>query len=98
VNTQLCPALKPGDIVVCDNLSNHKVAGVREMIEHKGTNILYLPSYSPDLNSIEPACSKLKILLRQAAERSCDALQLAIGRIIASIRPQQCRNYFANSG
>jgi transposase len=96
--TQLCPALKQGDIVVCDNLGSHKVAGVREMIEDKGAKILYLPPYSPDLNPIEQAFSKIKTLLRKAAERSFDALWAAIGRIIETIRPQECRNYFANSG
>jgi transposase len=98
VQTQLCPALKPGDIIVCDNLGSHKVAGVREMIEDKGAKILYLPPYSPDLNPIEQAFSKIKTLLRKAAERSFDALWAAIGRIIETIRPQECRNYFANSG
>lgn len=98
VKTQLCPALKPGDIVVCDNLGSHKVTGVREMIKDKGANILYLPPYSPDLNPIEQAFSKIKTLLRKAAKRSFDALQVAIGRIIETIRPQECRNYFANSG
>ena len=98
VQTQLCPALKPGDIVVCDNLGSHKVAGVREMIEDKGARILYLPPYSPDLNPIEQAFSKIKTLLRKAAERSFDALWAAIGRIIETIRPPECRNYFANSG
>jgi len=98
VKTQLCPALKPGDIVVCDNLGSHKVAGVREMIEDKGAKILYLPPYSPDFNPIGQAFSKIKILLRKAAERSFDALWAAIGRIIETILPQECRNYFANSG
>jgi transposase len=98
VQTRLCPALKPGDIIVCDNLGSHKVAGVREMIEDKGAGILYLPPYSPDLNPIEQAFSKIKTLLRKAAERSFDALRAAIGRIIGTIRPQECRNYFANSG
>ncbi|SFU76262.1 Transposase [Nitrosospira multiformis] len=98
VETQLCLALKPGDIVVCDNLGSHKVAGVREMIEDKGARILYLPPCSPDFNPIEQAFSKIKTLLRKAAERSFDALWAAIGRIIETIRPQECRNYFANSG
>lgn len=98
VETQLCPALKPGDIVICDNLSSHKVAGVREMIKDKGAEILYLPPYSPDLNPIEQVFSKIKTLLRKAAERSFDALWTAIGSIIETIRPQECRNYFTNFG
>lgn len=98
VETQLCPALKPGDIVICDNLSSHKVAGVRDMIKDKGAEILYLPPYSPDLNPIEQVFSKIKALLRKAAERSFDALWAAIGRIIETIQPQECRNYFTNSG
>ena len=72
--------------------------GVREMIEDKGARILYLPPYSPDLNPIGQAFSKIKTLLRKAAERSFDALWAAIGRIIETIRPRECRNYFANSG
>ena len=92
-----CPALKPGDIVVCDNLGSHKVAGVRETIEDKGARIPYLPPCSPDLNPIEQAFSKIKTLLRKAAERSFDALWAAIGRIVETIRPRECRNYFANS-
>ena len=74
VETQLRPALKSGDIVVCDNLGSHKVASVWEMIEDKGARILYLPPYSPDFNPIEQAFSKIKTLLRKAAERSFDAL------------------------
>jgi transposase len=68
------------------------------MIEDKGATILYRPPYSPDLNPIEQAFSKIKTLLRKAAERSFDALWAAIGRIIETIRPQECRNYFTNSG
>ncbi|SEM89181.1 Transposase [Nitrosospira multiformis] len=95
--TQLCPALKPGDIVVCDNVGSHKVAGVREMIEDKGARI-YLPPYSPDLNPMKQVFSKIKTLLGKAAERFFDALWVAMGRTIETIRPQEYRNYFANSG
>ena len=63
VKTQLCPALRPGDIVICDNLGSHKVAGVRDMIQGKGAEILYLPPYSPDFNPIENAFAKLKAVL-----------------------------------
>ena len=68
------------------------------MIKDKGAEILYLPPYSPDLNPIEQVFSKIRILLRKAAERSFDALWAAIGRIIETIQPQECRNYFTNSG
>jgi transposase len=64
VEQMLCPALHPGDIVICDNLGSHKIAGVRQAIEARGASLLYLPPYSPDLNSIEHAFSKLKRLLR----------------------------------
>ena len=97
VETQLCSALKPGDIVICDNLRSHKVAGVRDMIKDKGAEILYLPPYSPDLNPIEQVFSKIKTFLRKATERSFDALWAARGRIIETIQPQECRNYFTNS-
>jgi transposase len=68
------------------------------MIENKGARILYLRPYSPDLNPIKQAFSKIKILLPKAAERSFDALWAAIGRIIETIRPKECRNYFTSSG
>ena len=70
----LAPTLRPGDTVVADNLGSHKVAGVREAIEARGASLLYLPPYSPDLNPIELAFSKLKRLLRTAAARTADAL------------------------
>lgn len=94
----LVPTLKPGDIVIMDNLSAHKVAGVREAIEAAGAILLYLPPYSPDLNPIEQAFAKLKALLRKAAARSIDALWAAIGELLDDFTPQECRNFFANSG
>lgn len=98
VKTQLCPPLKPGDIIIADNLSSHKVAGVKEMAEAKGARILYLPSYSPDLNPIEQVFAKLKTLLRKAMARSFDDLWKAIGSILELFTQQECRNYFVNSG
>ena len=74
--------LKPGDVVVLDNLSSHKVIGVREAIEAAGARLLYLPPYSPDLNPIELAFSKLKRLLRDAAERTVEELWQTIGRLL----------------
>jgi transposase len=94
----LAPVLKPGDILIADNLPAHKVAGVSELVEAAGAYLLYLPSYSPDLNPIEQAFSKIKALLRKAAERSVEALWKAIGRIIKTLSADECKNYFANSG
>lgn len=98
LKTQLVPTLKPRDIVICDNLASHKVAGVREIIEAVGATILYLPPYSPDLNPIEQVFSKLKALLRKAAERSIEKLWQTIGRLLNLFKPDECNNYFKNSG
>ena len=98
IETQLCPTLKPGDIVIADNLSSHKVAGIRELVEAKGARILYLPPYSPDLNPIEQVFAKLKTLLRKAMARSFDTLWKTIGRLLPLFSKQECRNYFADSG
>jgi transposase len=94
----LAPTLRPGEVVVMDNLGSHKVAGVREAIEARGASLLYLPPYSPDLNPIELSFAKLKALLRQRAARTREALWLAIGRFLARFLPQECRNYFAKTG
>jgi len=83
----LVPELRPGDIVIMDNLSSHKGPRVREMIEAANAGLLYLPPYSPDFNPIENAFSKLKAHLRKAAERTADSLWAAIGRIIPSRQP-----------
>jgi len=94
----LAPTLKPGDIVIMDNLAVHKVAGVRAAIEAKGATVRYLPPYSPDLNPIEQLFAKLKALLRKAAERSIEALWQTIGRLLDRFSPEECHNYFANAG
>jgi transposase len=94
----LVPTLRPGDIVVLDNLSSHKVAGVREAIEAAGATVLYLPPYSPDLNPIELAFSKLKRLLREAAERTREALWQTIGRLLQRFSPAECANYIRHCG
>ena len=94
----LAPALKRGDIVVIDNLPVHKVAGVEEAIEAVGATLLYLPSYSPDLNPIEPAFSKVKAHLRKAAEQTIPRLLRTIGRIVTGISAQECRNFFRHAG
>lgn len=98
VRTCLVPALSPGDTVVMDNLSAHKVAGVREAIEAAGARLLYLPPYSPDFNPIEQVFAKLKSLLRKAAERTIPGLWERIGTVLASFTSLECRNYFRHAG
>lgn len=94
----LAPSLKRGDVVVMDNLSSHKVEGVREAIRAVGASILYLPPYSPDLNPIEQVFAKLKALLRKAAARTRNALWDTIGQLLDAFPPQECQNYIVNSG
>ncbi len=94
----LCPTLAQGDIVVLDNLSSHKVAEVRQAIAAAGAEVLYLPPYSPDLNPIERLFAKLKALLRRASKRSLDTLWQEIGRLLHTLAPSECRNYFTASG
>lgn len=98
VQQVLAPALKPGDIVILDNLSSHKVVGVREAIEAAGAELRYLPPYSPDLNPIEQLFAKLKALLRKIAARSVDALWTAIGDLLDTFTPDECRNYLRHAG
>src|SRR3712207_51458 len=98
VDQVLVPELRPGDVVVVDNLGSHKGAGVRRAIEAAGASLLYLPPYSPDLNPIENAFAKLKAMLRKAAERTLDALWATIGHIVATFTPAECANYFAATG
>jgi transposase len=94
----LCPTLQPGDTVIMDNLSSHKVAGVEEAITATGATLLYLPPYSPDLNPIEKFFSKLKALLRQAAKRDIDTLWKEIGELLNTVSPSECTNYLASCG
>jgi transposase len=94
----LIPDLRPGAIVVMDNLSSHKGPRVRHMIEASGASLLYLPPYSPDFNPIENAFAKLKALLRKAAQRTLDGLWSAIGRSIDCFTSTECRNYFIAAG
>lgn len=98
VRNCLCPTLRPGDIVIADNLPSHKVKGVRQAIESVGATVRYLPPYSPDLNPIEKMFSKLKALLRKACKRTVDALWSEIGRILDVFTPQECENYFRSCG
>ena len=94
----LVPTLRRGDIVVMDNVSVHKVAGVKEAIEAAGAELLYLPSYSPDLNPIELSFSKFKAHLRKAAEFTIPNLVRRIGRVVTSFGPRECRNFFRHAG
>jgi transposase len=98
VQKVLVPELRRGDIVIMDNLSSHKGPMVREMIEATGAELRYLPPYSPDFNPIEMAFSKLKALLRKAAERSMEGLWDAIGNFLDLFQPDECRNYFNAAG
>ncbi len=90
----LCPKLQQGDVVVMDNLSSHKVDGVRQRIEAGGARLLYLPPYSPDLNPIEKAWAKLKQLLRSAKARTREALDLAISELLPAITPHDANAWF----
>jgi transposase len=98
VEQVLCPILKPGDVVVLDNLGSHKSDKIRQAIEAAGASLLYLPKYSPDLNPIENAFAKLKAGLRRAAERSTEALWHRIGKLIDDFTAQECTNYFKAAG
>ena len=98
VETQLAPILKLGDVVILDNLSSHKSEQAEKIIRAKGARLLFLPPYSPDLNPIEMAFSKLKAHLRKAAARTIDDLWKAIGNVCALFTPQECSNYFDAAG
>lgn len=98
VETQLAPTLKPGDVVILDNLSVHKSATAEAAIRARGAWMLFLPQYSPDLNPIEMAFSKLKAHLRRAAARTFDALFKALHDICGLFEPDECRNYFKAAG
>jgi transposase len=91
VERVLVPELAPGDVVVMDNLSAHKIAGVRQAIEAAGASVLYLPPYSPDFNSIELAFAKLKALLRKAAPRTVDHRWDTLGRLLDTFSPDECQ-------
>lgn len=94
VDQVLCPALRPGDIVVMDNLSSHKGPGVRRSIEAAGAELEYLPPYSPDLSPIEPAFSKIKQLLRSLACRTWQALWHAMQSVLDKVTPADAAGYF----
>lgn len=98
VSSHLAPTLRRGDIVVMDNLSSHKVEGVREAIEAVGATVAYLPPYSPDFNPIEQVFAKLKALLRKYGERTVESLWRRIGNLIDTFSPAECRNYLRHDG
>ncbi len=98
VEQLLVPTLRRGDIVVMDNLSSHKVKGIREAIEATGASLRYLPPYSPDLNPIEQFFAKLKSLLRKAGARTLEILENAIADALTRFSPTECANFLANSG
>ena len=94
----LVPTLLPGDIVIMDNLSSHKRPVIRAAIRSVGARLLFLPPYSPDLNPIEQVFSKLKHLMRKAAERTTETTWKQIGKLLDEFQPTECAAYLANSG
>jgi len=98
VEQMLVPTLKPGDLVIMDNLGSHKSKAVRQAIRAVGARLLFLPAYSPDLNPIEQVFAKLKHLLRRSQERTTEETRRRIGRLIDNFTPQEGNNYLVNSG
>lgn len=98
VQNVLAPTLRRGDILVLDNLPAHKVAGIREAVTKRKAQIFYLPPYSPDMNPIEMAFSKLKALLRQQPARTVDALIDRVGSILGQFHPTECANFYNAAG
>ena len=94
----LAPSLRPGQVVVMDNLSSHKGPRVRELVEARGCELLYLPAYSPDLNPIEQAFAKIKALLRRARARTREALLEAMGKALEAVTASDARGYFKHRG
>ena len=98
VEQVLAPTLRKNDIVFMDNLRTHKIDGVAAAIEAAGAKVRYLPAYSPDLNPIEMAFSKLKTALRKGAARTVTALMKLIRKLLKTFAPVQCKNYFRHAG
>jgi len=94
----LVPTLKPGDVVILDNLGSHKGKAVRRAVRDVGARLVFLPKYSPDLNPIEQLFAKVKTLVRKRAPRSFDAISNAIADAIQTVSPAECANYLANAG
>jgi transposase len=98
VEQQLVAALKPGDIVIMDNLGSHKSAALRSILKAAGARLWYLPPYSPDLNPIEQAFAKIKHWMRAAQKRTIEDTWRYIGSLLETLSPNQCNNYFVNAG
>ena len=94
----LAPTLREGQVVVMDNLSSHKGSRIKDLVEGRGCDLIYLPPYSPDFNPIEEAFSKIKALLRKAEARSRDALVEAMGRAISAVTPRDAQGFFEHRG
>ena len=98
VEKVLAPTLRPGDLVIMDNLSSHKGKAIRQAIRKAGAKLFFLPKYSPDLNPIEQVFAKLKHLLRKAAARTIETLTAAVGELLGAFTAEECANYFVKSG
>jgi transposase len=98
VERLLAPTLRPGQVVVMDNLGAHRPTRIRELIEERDCELIYLPPYSPDLNPIEEALSKIKHLLRKTGARTKEALIEALGRALGAVSVQDVRGFFAHCG
>jgi len=98
VEKVLAPTLKPGDLVIMDNLGSHKGAAIRQAIRAARAKLFFLPKYSPDLNPIEQVFAKLKHLLRKAAARTIETLTAAVGELLGAYTAEECANYFTNAG
>ena len=98
IETQLAPTLQPGDVVIADNLSSHKSTRAQEVVKSQGCWLLFLPPYSPDLNPIEMAYSKLKAHLRRLKARTFDALFKSVAQACDLFPPDECRNLFKAAG
>lgn len=98
VSQVLVPTLSPGEVVIMDNLGSHRGKAVRHAIRKAGAKLFFLPKYSPDLNPIEQVFSKLKHMLRKAQARSYEAILTAIGELLGTYSPDECRNYLKNCG
>lgn len=98
IETQLAPIVKPGDVVILDNLASHKSEKAAAILKQRGAWFLFLPPYSPDLNPIEMAFAKLKAHLRRVGARTIDALWKAVGDICALYTKEECRNYLTAAG
>lgn len=98
VEQVLVPTLKPGDVVILDNLGSHKGKAVRKAIRDIGARLAFLPKYSPDLNPIEPVFAKLKSFVRKRAPRTLDAISNTIADALKTVSPRECANYLAHAG